>query len=342
MWTRGLLFFVGTASLIVIGLALPLASWLGSMAMWLGAGLVTALAGLAFGPMMRRRGADTPDQPPRGLTIVVAGLLLAAGVVVAGRVPIEAWITRQFGPPTAVMREQYAPNADGAAFDHAEFDALLRAHVDASGWVDYEALRTNAARLDDYLARLAVADLDVLTRDAKLALLINAYNACTLRLILDHWPVDSIRDIPADERWAAARWTVAGRTVSLNELEHEWIRTHFAEPRIHFALVCAAAGCPPLRAEAWTGATLDPQFADQMARTHSNPRWCEVVDGGPRVRLTRLYQWYAGDFEQAAGSVEAYVAPHLPVPVDPTMMEIEWLPYDWRLNALTHPAAAGD
>jgi hypothetical protein len=94
-------------------------------------------------------------------------------------------------------------------------------------------------------------------RNEKLALLINAYNAFTLKLIVERLPVQSILDIPAAERWDAVRWKVGGQVWSLKQIEHEQIRPKFTEPRVHFALVCAAVGCPPLRNEAYDASRLD-------------------------------------------------------------------------------------
>lgn len=161
------------------------------------------------------------------------------------------------------------------------FDALLRTQVDADGLVDYAGLKDAHAELDAYIRSLAAAPFEQLGRDEKLALLINAYNAFTLRLVLDHWPLASIRHIPGKRRWDAPRWRLAGETLSLNQIENERIRPRFKEPRIHFALVCAARGCPPLRAEAYTGARLSAQLADQARRVHSDGRWLRFASIRP-------------------------------------------------------------
>ncbi len=240
-------------------------------------------------------------------------------------------------PPTVAAAEAYEPNPDGPSFDHSTFDAVVRAHVDADGFVDYEALHGDPSHLDAYLAQLADAPFDALGRDEKLALLINAYNAFTLRLMLDHYPVASIRDIPAPERWDAVRWRVGPYTWSLNQIEHEEVRPKFAEPRIHFALVCAAIGCPPLRAEAYTADRLEAQLADQTDYVHTHPRWVQVDADARTVRLTALYDWYGSDFTQQAESVVAYAARFAPG-VRRAMDEVpppsvQWLAYDWRLNS---------
>jgi uncharacterized membrane protein YdjX (TVP38/TMEM64 family) len=184
----------------------------------------------------------------RGLLSTVAIMGLAALLVAGG-----SWahghkkeLAGLFEPPRVELAETYSALSAGAVFDHGDFNRLLSRHVDDAGFVDYKSLTVEATVLDGYLKTIANADFEVLGRDEKLAFLINAYNAFTLRLILDRYPVSSIKDIPSADRWDAVRWVLAGQTVSLNQVEHERIRQHFAEPRIHFALVCAAVGCPPL------------------------------------------------------------------------------------------------
>lgn len=226
--------------------------------------------------------------------------------------------------------------ATSRAFDHARLDALLSAHVDGAGLVDYEGLARASASLDAYLASLAAAPFAALGRDEQLALLIDAYNAFTLRLILDHRPLASINAIPSGKRWDDRRWNVAGETLSLDQIEHERIRPRFREPRIHFALVCAARSCPPLRAEAYVGARLEAQLTDQARRVHSGERWLRFDPASGTLELTKLYDWYAADFLQSAPSIEESVAAHQPA-VHAALragrrVTIRWLPYDWSLN----------
>ena len=220
--------------------------------------------------------------------------------------------------------------------DHARFDALLKKHVDADGLVDYKALARDAADLDAYLAQLAAVDLPALGRDEQLALLMNAYNAFTLRLMLDYPHVASIKDIPEDQRWKAARWKLAGKLVSLDQIEHEMIRPGYDEPRIHFALVCAAVACPPLRAEAYVADRLDEQLDDQMKFTHAGDRrarWVVYTPGADSIRLTKLYQWYGKDFAPDQAGVLRYLAKYIPGLEPEKIRTVEWLDYDWSLNS---------
>ena len=203
--------------------------------------------------------------------------------------------------------------------------------------MDYEQLGSEVAALDRYIDSLGSAPFDDLGRNEKLALLINAYNAFTLKLILEHFPIDSIKDIPSADRWEARRWKVGGKTYSLEEIEHQQIRPKFKETRIHFALVCAAVGCPPLRKEAYTGSKLEEQLADQARKVHRDgSRWFQWVADGPAVKLTRLYQWFEGDFEQVHGSVLQAVATYSRETSDALKSgeppDVEWFDYDWSLN----------
>jgi len=290
--------------------------------------------------------AEEAEEPvagwPWGAT--VAALLAAlsvAGAVWAQQNPdaIRDAVEGLAGPPSAKLEESYDPAPDDAAtFDHSTWDELVAAHVEPGGWLDYDGFAGDAERLDRYLEAVAEAPFEKLGRNEKLALLINAYNAFTVRLILDHRPLESIQDIPEEERWRARRWRIGGKTVSLDQLEHEEIRPHFEEPRIHFALVCAAVGCPPLRTEAYAAERLDEQLEDQARTVHSNDAWFRFDAEAGVAHLTKLYDWYAGDFEQVAGAVLDYAArysPKLRQALDAgAEPEVEWIPYDWSLNSV--------
>ncbi|MDZ4783280.1 MAG: VTT domain-containing protein [Planctomycetia bacterium] len=250
-------------------------------------------------------------------------------------------ISGLFGPPRVTLTETYQDKPGGATFDHSVFNELVGKYVAAGGWVDYEGLRRDSAQLDAYIASLAAAPFADLGRNEKFALLINGYNAFTLRLILDHYPLKSIKDIPADKRWDEKRWIISGRTWSLTQIEHEQVRPNFKEPRAHFALVCAAIGCPPLRSEAYVGNRVDEQLEDQARYVHGHKQWFWHEPEKQMVHLTSLYKWYGNDFEQVAdGSVLNFAARYsatLKAALDsgrkPTN---DWLDYDWTLNSVAN------
>ncbi|MCO5168737.1 MAG: VTT domain-containing protein [Planctomycetes bacterium] len=295
-----------------------------------------ALAEKTEGPVTEddvARPADEGRRPWRTWSLAAAGFAtLAAGLLASCGV-----VGRWFGPPQVSMEDVYAGEAGTATFDHGLLDGLLAAHVDAETLlVDYQGLRRDAATLDRYLERLAAADLGPLGRDERLALLLNAYNAFTLRLILDHYPVESIRDIPEDRRWKGRTWTLAGQPYTLDELEHEQIRPKFREPRIHFAVNCASIGCPPLRREAYVGARLEEQLEEQTRLVHADPRWFRYDPDRGELHLTRLYDWFEGDFSQVAGSALDFAARYSPALRRDLERgqrpRVRWLEYDWALN----------
>lgn len=259
------------------------------------------------------------------LAVLAAGVLSACGM-------FDRW----FGPPPVTLTEAHAGDLATGTFDHALLDALLQRHVNEELLVDYRGLKRDAAELDRYLEQLARADLEALGRDERLALLINAYNAFTLRLILDHYPLASIRDIPADERWDGRTWKLGGQAWTLNQLEHEQLRPRFREPRVHFAVNCASLGCPPLRREAYVGARIEEQLEAQARHVHAQPRWFRYDAEQGVAHLTRLYDWYGGDFTQVAGSPLAFAARYSPgLRADLERgrePEVRWLEYDWALN----------
>jgi len=276
-------------------------------------------------------------------------ILTTTVIVVA--VAVVAWLNRDtllvklFGPPNVSLSEAYEEKPDGPKFDHSAFTAILSRHVDENGWVDYDGLQRDVEPLDAYIESVAQARFDELGRSEKLALLINAYNAFTLKLILEHYPVESIQDIPSSQRWDDVRWKVGGYTWSLTQIENEQIRPKFREPRIHFALVCAAVGCPPLRNEAYVAGRLEEQLRDQSQYVHRHKTWFQFDAERGVVRLTRLYLWYGGDFEQVDGTVLNYVARFTPElqrylesgnHSDP---QIDWLEYDWSLNSRQNATA---
>lgn len=282
---------------------------------------------------------------PRRIALLAAGIALLLGVVLAGqpscvlRQRVERWLA----PHAVTMKECFEAKPEGPSFDHSLWTAVLQRHVDERGLVDYASLGEDPARLDAYIDRVGEADFDALGRDEKLALLINAYNAFTLRLILDHYPVESIRDIPSDRRWKGRTWRIGDNRWTLHQLEHEVIRPCFVEPRIHFALNCAAWSCPPLPREAFTGADVDAQLAAQTERCHRDPRLFRLHGAERRVELSRLYLWYRGDFTQVAASPLAFAASYhrgLRSMIEQhgeDAIEVAYLPYDWSLNAQPSP-----
>ena len=285
--------------------------------------------------------SDDPASFPLGPVIAAALMVVLAAGVYLNKDAISKSLSSLSGPPAVEMKESYQAKPDGPSVDHSAFNELLKKHVDVDGWVDYEGFKSDSELLDQYITSLEKAPIKELGRNHRLATLINGYNAFTIRLILDHQPPESINDIPDEERWDAKRWNLGGDIYSLGQIEHEQIRPHFKEARIHFAVVCAAVGCPPLRNEAYAADRLDQQLEEQAQYVHDHKTWFQFTAGEePTVKLTRLYEWYDGDFKQAAGSELKYAAQYSAdlqaflADKDNDPPKQEWLEYDWKLNSI--------
>ena len=205
---------------------------------------------------------------------------------------------------------------------------MLGLFVDANGRVAYRRLQTQmSAELDAYLKSLETVDPSTLSEREQIAFWINAYNARVIRGILDGYRADGFLARQRFFSWYS--FPLAGKKRSLGEIEHEILRKQFAEPRIHFALVCASTSCPKLRREVYRGDQLDAQLDDQTRRFLSDPSRNQIGPGD-KIKLSSIFDWFEEDFVTSAGSVPAYLAQYRSVQDDP---EIDYLEYDWTLNA---------
>jgi hypothetical protein len=241
--------------------------------------------------------------------------------------------------------------------DHAAFTRVLQEVVTVPN-VDYAKLQANRGGLDRYLEALGSTDpaiLDAAPRDQQLAFWINAYNACMLRIVIDNYPIErqrvglfqrariAVAGYPANSVWqirdvfSVRHCHVAGASRSQDEIEHEIIRPRFEEPRIHFAVNCAARSCPVLWPEAFTGDRLEAQLERAVGALISSPAHFRVQEeeGRPVLRLNRVLDWYSVDF----GGVEGLRAFFLPYLEGETLEQvrdvgtpIRFFEYDWTLN----------
>ncbi len=216
--------------------------------------------------------------------------------------------------------------AFGAGFDstHGAWNALLKEVVVASEGgrstlVRYSLLKGAPAELDAVLAaysELPEAGYQALAPDDRLAFLINAYNAFTLKLIIDHYPLKSIRSIGwiFGAAWRMDFFTLRGAKRTLDDLEHRMIRVEFKEPRIHFAVNCASKGCPSLRAEAYVGARLDAQLDEQTRLFLGDPARNAYDPASRTLSASKIFDWYGGDFSPSGDEdgVAAFAARYLP------------------------------
>ncbi|WP_223649837.1 DUF547 domain-containing protein [Hymenobacter psoromatis] len=227
--------------------------------------------------------------------------------------------------------------ASRALISHGAYDQLLRRHVSAQGLVDYPGFRADEAAFNQYLALLSQNPPAAnWSRNDQLAYWINAYNAYTIRLILNHYPVKSIKDIGPRIQipflttpWADKFFRIGSQPMSLDNIEHGMLRQQFEDPRIHFALVCASLSCPRLRNEAYTAAQLDAQLADQGHDFLNNPAKNKI--SRPAAQLSKYFDWYKGDWEQNGQSVVQWVNRYSIVQIDGAT-KISYLDYNWGLN----------
>ncbi len=264
--------------------------------------------------------------------------------------------TRLPGPAAAfvtalLLAALQPPDTAAQQTDRSAFDRLLAAYVDGNGLVDYDAF-ARSADFRRYLDQLARVDLAPLPQNERLALWINAYNAYTIELINKHEERRSIRNInrtlgiiKGKGPWSEPMATVAGHPYTLDQIEHEIIRKRFSEPRIHFALVCAALGCPPLRREAYTGLRLDTQL-DEQARLFllRSPQKNRVDVQTRRVHLSPIFRWYGEDFGRSDVEIGQYLARYFSGPEQELLrsgnFRIEYTHYDWTLNSQANASRA--
>ena len=244
---------------------------------------------------------------------------------------------------TSILMAVLAALAAAAPADydhtHGQLDMVLKQHV-RDGLVNYAALKGERAALDAYLKTaggVPMATFQSWSKDEQLAFLINLYNATTLQVIVDAYPVDSIKSLGSllSSPWEKETVLLFGKRVSLDTLEHKIIRKNYAEPRIHFALVCAAMGCPPLRAEAYAGAKLDEQLDSQTRTFLTTPEKNRADIAEKKLLLSPIFKWYRDDFETGSQSLAAFVAPYMSgadSQADLECFDIAFTDYDWSLN----------
>lgn len=251
-------------------------------------------------------------------------------------------MTRMLTAPRSHRRSTYVSTAamalaallalpgDAQALSHKPFDKILRTYV-KNGRVDYGGIKAKAkAQLDAYVAALGKARAGG-SRHAQKAFYFNAYNALVIKAVVDRWPnVTSVLKVPGF--FKRIKYKVAGRSVTLDQLEKKLILAKYKDARTHFALVCAARSCPPLRSRAFSARGLD-RVLDGLAKRFINGR-NGVVRSGGGFKISKLFEWYAADFVAAEGSVGKYLAKYHQKHADKlrAASSFSYLRYNWALN----------
>ena len=247
-------------------------------------------------------------------------------------------------------------------FSYDDYRAVLSRYVDDNGMVNYSSLKADRRQLDRFVQNLGAldrAEYDTWTQPEKLAFWINSYNALTLKVIIDNYPIkssrlrsvlypkNSIRQISGV--WDKKKFRVMGESVTLDHIEHEIVRPKFRDPRVHMALVCAALGCPHLRNEPYTGSRLKEQFDDQTRTFLGHPQKFAINRAQKKIFLSSIFKWFGDDFTVAYPPGGNFA--HLNGPEKSVLMfvsgylndsnkkyifseavSIEYLDYDWTLN----------
>jgi hypothetical protein len=245
--------------------------------------------------------------------------------------------------------------ADSFDHSHAQWTALLQAHVQwndqgTASQVDYPGFQADQLLLQGYLDQLSTVTPEqygTWSATQQLAFLINAYNAFTVQLILEHYPLESIKEIGGlfSNAWQQAFIPLLGQTLTLDDIEHGMIREPgvFDDPRIHFAVNCASIGCPALRDEAFVAIRLDAQLEDGQQRFLGDRSRNRYDPKRKRFLVSKIFKWYGKDFDQRWGSLQSYLQQHASLLAKPAQLAqaeqtgtVDFAFYDWKLNQRSH------
>lgn len=218
---------------------------------------------------------------------------------------------------------------------HKIWDGLLKKHVRPDGMVDYGGMIHDSSELNLYLRLLESSHPNhSWSREEQKAYWINAYNAFTIKLIVDHYPINSIKDIKNGIPFVNTVWDIPfiriqAKQYDLNDIEHGILRKQFPDGRVHAAVNCASVSCPPLRPEAYVGEQLEAQLNDAMRRFVNDPLRNRI--SAEKAELSAIFNWFRKDFRKDAGSLRAFVNRFTDNPLN-KKTSISFLTYDWSLN----------
>jgi hypothetical protein len=225
----------------------------------------------------------------------------------------------------------------GDLISHKMWDDLLKKHVAANGEVDYKGFQKDEVVLGSYLKLLSdnAPNETTWSQNEQIAYWINVYNAFTVKLVLQHYPLESIRDLGSkiqipfvNTAWDIKFIKIGGAEFDLNNIEHGILRAKFDEPRVHFALNCASYSCPILRNEAYTAAALDSQLQEQARLFINDATKNKISAQAPQ--LSSIFDWYGGDFKKKSTLIE-YLNKYSKVKIVADT-KMSFLDYDWSLN----------
>lgn len=224
--------------------------------------------------------------------------------------------------------------AQNTAPSHDAFDKLLKKNVMEDGRVNYKGFIKDSVAFNKYLATLSNHPPNkTWTANEDKAFWINVYNAFTIKLIIDNYPVKSIKDLGGsiykiNTSWDIQFIKIGNETFDLNNVEHAKLRRVYNDPRIHFAVVCASKSCPKLISEAYVASRLDAQL-DQAGRDFLKNTFRNNITSD-KAAISSIFKWYKGDFTENGTLIE-FLNKYAPVKIKANA-EISYLDYDWSLN----------
>ncbi len=276
--------------------------------------------------------------------------LLGLIMLLLATTPLRLWAGTKVTVGAKVPAAQQVPIDQ---INHAAWDTLLRKYCDERGYVNYRAWHNSPAdlqQLGQYLAHLSQANPTLpASKESQFAFWINAYNGLTLQGILREYPTTSIKNHQSIafgyKIWDDLLLTVGGKPYSLNHIEHQILRK-MGDPRIHFAIVCASIGCPPLLNGAYTAENLDAQLTFNTKRFFADPTKFAATPQG-ELKISKILSWIADDFGPNQATQLRTIAPYLPTEAAQSLANsgparVSYLSYDWGLNdQATLPGSGG-
>lgn len=226
-------------------------------------------------------------------------------------------------------------------FDHSKFDQILKEYVDDKGLVDYNGIAKDT-RFTEYMQSLQTARVEEFSRDGQLAFWINAYNAVTIDKVIKKKPKKSVRETFVPGLWTSTKFfttqehIVANQRLSQDNIEHDILRKKFNDPRIHFAIICASRGCPPLPRIAYTEENVQERLEEETREYINSPRGTRINRAENTLYISKIFDWFAADFVKKSGSVMEFMRPYMDAELRQFLLRnpnIGYIEYNWALNA---------
>ncbi|MCP4443079.1 MAG: DUF547 domain-containing protein [Aureispira sp.] len=212
---------------------------------------------------------------------------------------------------------------------HKAWDDLLKKHVSSTGKVNYEGFKADKSKIDAYIKTLANNHpSSSWSKNAEMAFWINLYNAFTIQQILEVYPVSSIMKVAGGKVWDTKKVKIGSKYYTLNQIEKDMLLKKFKEPRVHFAVNCAAKSCPPLMNKAWTESNIQSSF-DLRARMFVNNLSFNTISSSS-IQISKIFEWYASDFGGSSNLIK-YINKYSKLTVS-SSAKVIYKEYDWNLN----------